>query len=97
MPWPDAMDCRRGSCLAGDVNCETLRPDLLRQTNCGSCRRLWTLKIGSAVARRKALRGKAEGSAGTIEVEIAGVTVRVGRGADVKTLMAVLRALKAGA
>jgi transposase len=51
----------------------------------------------SAVARQKALRGKAEVSAGTIEVEIAGVTVRVGRGADAKTLMAVLRALKAGA
>jgi transposase len=32
-----------------------------------------------------------------IEVEIDGVTVRLGRGADVKTLIAVLRALKAGA
>jgi len=42
-------------------------------------------------------RGKVEASAGTIEVEISGVTVRVGRGADAKTLMAVLRALKAGA
>ena len=33
--------------------------------------------------------------AGTIEVEIAGVTVRVGRGADARTVTAVLRALKA--
>jgi transposase len=32
-----------------------------------------------------------------IEVEIEGVTVRVGSGADAKTLMAVLRALKASA
>ena len=40
-------------------------------------------------------RGKA--SAGTIEIEIDDVTVRIGRGADAKTLMAVLRALKAGA
>ena len=40
---------------------------------------------------------KAEPGAGTIEVEIDGVTVRVGRGADVKTVRAVLRALKAGA
>jgi transposase len=47
--------------------------------------------------QRRALRCKAEASAGTIEVEIDGVTVRVGRGADTKTLMAVLRALKAGA
>jgi transposase len=34
---------------------------------------------------------------GTIEVEIDGVMVRVGRGAEVKTLTAVLRALKADA
>ena len=32
---------------------------------------------------------------GLIEVEIAGVTVRVGRGADAKTVAAVIRALKA--
>ncbi len=50
-----------------------------------------------AVAQRRAPRCKAEASAGTIEVEINGVTVRIGRGADAKTLMAVLRALKAGA
>jgi transposase len=31
------------------------------------------------------------------EVEIEGVTVRIGRGAQVKTVAAVLRALKAGA
>jgi len=40
---------------------------------------------------------KAEPGAGTIEVEIDGVTIRVGRGADAKTLMTVLRALKVGA
>jgi transposase len=40
---------------------------------------------------------KAEPGAGMIEVEIDGVTIRVGRGADVKTVRAVLRALKAGA
>jgi transposase len=34
---------------------------------------------------------------GIIEVEIDGVTVRVGRGAEAKTVVAVLRALKAGA
>lgn len=51
----------------------------------------------SAVRQRKAPRCKAEASAGTIEVEINGVTIRVGRGADAKTLLAVLRALKAGA
>jgi transposase len=47
--------------------------------------------------QRKAPQCKAEPGAGTIEVEIDGVTVRVGRGADVKTVRAVLSALKAGA
>ena len=47
--------------------------------------------------QRKAPQCKAEPGAGTIEVEIDRVTVRVGRGADVKTVRAVLRALKAGA
>ena len=50
----------------------------------------------SLVPQRRAPRRKPEASAGTIEVEINGVTVRVGRGADAKTLMTVLRALKAG-
>jgi len=47
--------------------------------------------------QRKASQCKAEPGAGTIEVEIDGVTVRVGRGADAKTVRAVLRVLKAGA
>ena len=47
--------------------------------------------------RRRTPQCKAEPGAGTIEVEIDGVTVRVGRGADAKTVRAVLRALKAGA
>ena len=51
----------------------------------------------SAVPRRRAPRGKVDGRAGTIEVEVDGVTIRVGRGADAETLMVVLRVLKAGA
>jgi transposase len=47
--------------------------------------------------QRNAPLCKAGPGAGMIEVEIDGVTVRLGRGADVKTLIAVLRALKAGA
>ncbi len=43
-------------------------------------------------------RGRRRGDAlGVIEVEIDGVTVRVGRGAEAKTVAAVIRALKAGA
>ena len=97
MPWPDAMDCRRSSCLAGAVNCEIPRLNVLRLTSCSSCRRLWMRASSSRSPQRRAPRRKAEPGAGTIEVEIDGVTVRVGRGADAKTLMAVLRALKAGA
>jgi transposase len=51
----------------------------------------------SAVPQRRAPRCKTAANTGTIEVEIDGVTVRVGRGADARTLMTVLRALKAGA
>jgi transposase len=47
----------------------------------------------AAVAQRRLPRGKVEAGAGTIEVEIDGVTIRVGRGADAKTLMTVLSAL----
>jgi len=47
--------------------------------------------------QRKVLPCKADPSAGTIEVEIDGVTIRVGCGADAKTSMTVLRALKVGA
>jgi transposase len=38
---------------------------------------------------------RADGISGIVEIEIDGVTVRVGRGADAKTIAAVLRALKA--
>ena len=47
--------------------------------------------------QRKVSQCKAEPGAGTIEVEIDGVTVRVGRGADAKIVRAVLHVLKAGA
>ena len=52
---------------------------------------------GPVRRQRKAPQCKVEPDAGTIVVEIDGVTVRVGRGVDAKTLMAVLGALKAGA
>jgi transposase len=50
----------------------------------------------SAVRRqRPSPQCRAEPGAGTIEVEVDGVMIRVGRGADAETLMVVLRALKA--
>ena len=49
----------------------------------------------SGVPRRRTPRGKIDARAGTIEVEVDSVMIRVGRGADAETLMVVLRALKA--
>ena len=50
-----------------------------------------------SLRKRGRPRGRRRGDAlGVIEVEIDGVTVRVGRGAEAKTVAAVLRALKAG-
>ena len=54
-------------------------------------------ELPEATVRRRS-RGparQADRSCGIIEIEIDGVTVRVGRGADAKTVATVLRALKA--
>lgn len=48
------------------------------------------------VRRRTRGRRGSEPGSGIIEVEIGGVTIRVGRGAEPKTVAAVLRALKDG-
>ena len=56
-------------------------------------------ELPEATVRRRS-RGparQADRSCGIIEIEIDSVTVRVGRGADAKTVATVLRALKAGA
>lgn len=45
--------------------------------------------------RRRQQLERVERTCGSIEVEIEGVTVRIGHGADTKTIAAVLRALKA--
>jgi len=45
--------------------------------------------------RRKAPRCRSEPDAGTIEVEVNGVTIRAGRGADANTIAAIVQALKA--
>jgi len=45
--------------------------------------------------RRKAPRCKSEPDAGTIEVEVNGVTIRAGRGADANTIAAIVQVLKA--
>jgi transposase len=45
--------------------------------------------------RRKAPRSDFEPDVGMIEVEVEGVTIRAGRGADANTIAAIVQALKA--
>ena len=56
-------------------------------------------ELPEATVRRRSRRPmrQADRSCGIIEIELDGVTVRVGRGADAKTVATVLRALKADA
>jgi transposase len=49
----------------------------------------------AARGRRRKRTRQVDRTSGSIEVEIEGVTVRIGRGAEAKTVAAVLRALKA--
>ena len=51
---------------------------------------------GVATARRRKPAHGSDRISGLIEVETAGITVRIGRGADARTIAAVLRLLKAG-
>ena len=93
------MDCRRSSYLAGDVNCENPRLEPSEADRLQFVPAVVDVASSTSTVRRQrnAPPCKAEPGAGMIEVEIDGVTIRVGRGADVKTVRAVLRALKAGA
>jgi transposase len=56
-----------------------------------------TRSPGNEVEQRTSrLARRFGGAPGIVEVEIDGVIVRVGRGAEAKTIAAVIRALKAG-
>ena len=93
---PDGMDCRRSSCLAGGVNCEKQRCGLKRKKY-SLCRRWWM-----PWGRRPPLAGGAKRCAaspsrtsGIIEIEVDGITIRAGRGADAKMIASIVQALKA--
>jgi transposase len=54
--------------------------------------------VVDALAQGPALRGRRKAprcESGTIEVEVDGVTIRAGRGADANTIAAIVQALKA--
>ena len=102
MPWLDAMDCRRGSCLGGAGRCVSPRLGLMKRSNRGLCPR-WSMRhrllplLVAVGGQRKAPQCEAESGGGLVEIDIDGVTVRIGRGADASMIGTVLRALKAGA
>ncbi len=97
MPWRGGSDCHRSNCSAGGGKRGSLRIRTLRQHRC-LCRRLWKGSWRSAwLAPRARKQPRQANLSGIIEVEIDGVTIRVGRGADAKTVTAVIRVLKAGA
>ena len=50
----------------------------------------------AASVRRRKRSQRGDQVSGLIEVEISGMTVRIGRGADAKTVAAILRALQSG-
>jgi len=52
---------------------------------------------GAGRARHRKRARQVDRICGIIEVEIEGMTIRIGRGAEAKTVAAVIRALKAGA
>ncbi|MGA7998959.1 MAG: transposase [Bradyrhizobium sp.] len=54
------------------------------------------LRARAARGRQRKRTRQVDRSSGIIEVEIEGVTVRIGRGAEAKAVAAILRALKAG-
>jgi len=88
--WRGGAGCRRSDCSGGDGKHvmgggHQERGAALRA---GSCRDGSSHKSASAQADR------AREISGLIEVEISGVTVRIGRGADANTVTAVLRALQ---
>ena len=91
------MDCRHSNCLAGGGKYSKPKLRFLRQRDCGSCQQSWGPRRPVPFAANAKPQCKVEPGAGTIVVEIDGVTVRVGRGVDTKTLMPVLGAWKAGA
>ena len=62
----------------------------VRASHCGDGGSITVLR-----GRQRKRTSQAGRSSGSIEVEIDGMTIRIGRGAEAKTVAAVLRALKA--
>jgi hypothetical protein len=98
VPWRGAMGSRRSNCSVGAG-----KPGSHWRRPAGEEAGLFVPAVVAAplpaLAGRSGERKRARragGIPGIIELEIDGVTVRVGRGAEAKTVAAVIRALKVG-
>jgi hypothetical protein len=85
------MDCRHSSCLVGDVN---FRESQVKSSEADGLQFVpavvdVTSSAFTARRQRKAPPCKAEPGAGKIEVEIDGIRIHVGRGADIEIVRAV--------
>ena len=81
------QQARRPAVTSGDVEGPTFVPAVVDAE----------LPGGAVVRRERKRTRRADRTCGVIEVEIDGMTVRVGRGTEAKTVAAVLRALKGSA
>ena len=93
------MGYRRNSCSAGAARHGSLQRRAPRRQRPLFVPAVVEAPLPERAVRRRGRKRPPSGRSllGIIEVEIDGVTVRVGRGAEAKTVAAVLRALKAGA
>src|SRR4051794_40584050 len=95
--WRVAMGCRRSSYSVGAGKRGNLRLRVATRQRRFLCPRSWKRHRRQAHRAVRQARGSRADLSGIIEVEIDGVTVRIGRGAEAKTVAAVLHALKASA
>ena len=90
------MGLRRSNCSHGAARRGSL-PGRTPLPRCrSSCLRSWNQHCRKGAVRRRQRARPEDRASGIIELEIEGVSVRVGRGADAETVAVVIRALKAG-
>jgi hypothetical protein len=93
VPWLDGMDCRRSSYLVGAATCEKQQAVIPKRTKYSLCQRWWRPCTGAGCSpERKVVR---QADSGIIEIEVGGITIRAGRGADRTMIASIVQALRA--
>lgn len=92
-PWLDGMDCRRSSCLVGPPLARSSRRSFRsgQSTVCASGGGGRGIGAGCS-PERKVVR---QADSGIIEIEVGGITIRAGRGADPTMIASIVQALRA--